>query len=99
MKNFKVLVHNHKAEFFKELLRCLDFVEFEEVESFSEPRIYPGANFEIRPSAGANASQAAMLLSDKVSGKTAALSNEEKMENLRKALRQIDEQRSKNRDR
>ncbi|TAJ12014.1 hypothetical protein DMA11_14575 [Marinilabiliaceae bacterium JC017] len=56
MKNFKVKVENGKADFFKELMKNLDFVEFEEVEAFHEPRIYPGANFEIR-SQKAGASQ------------------------------------------
>lgn len=95
MKSFKVLVHNHKAEFFKELLKNFDFVEFEEVDSFSEPRVYPGANFEIRSSAN---TQHMPLMADKPSLNSTSLSNEDKMENLRKALRQIEEQRSKNRE-
>ncbi len=48
MKNFKVKIDDEKADFFKELLKNLDFVSFEEVDSFHEPRIYPAADFEIR---------------------------------------------------
>lgn len=48
MKNFKIQVDNHKVDFFKQLLDHLDFVSYEEVEGFSEPRIYPAADFEIR---------------------------------------------------
>jgi len=48
MKNFKVQVDNYKADFFKQLLDHLDFVSYEEVEGFNEPRIYPAADFEIR---------------------------------------------------
>jgi transcription antitermination factor NusG len=48
MKNFKVTVDNHKVEFFKTLLDHLDFISYEEVDSFYEPRVYPAADFEIR---------------------------------------------------
>ncbi len=48
MRNFKVKVDDAKGEFFKELLQNLDFVSFEEVDSFREPRVYPAAEFEIR---------------------------------------------------
>ncbi len=48
MKNFKVKVDDAKGDFFTELLRSLDFVSFEEVDSFREPRVYPAAEFEIR---------------------------------------------------
>lgn len=97
MKSFKVLVHNHKAEFFKELMKCFDFVEIEEVESFSEPRVYPGANFEIRSSSATNATNINSVPLDKANIKNVSMSNEEKMENLRNALRLIDEQRNKHR--
>jgi len=97
MKSFKVLVHNHRADFFKELMKCFDFVEIEEVESFSEPRVYPGANFEIRSSSSASAANLNSMQFEKSNLKNATLSNEEKMENLRNALRQIEEQRNKSR--
>jgi hypothetical protein len=97
MKSFKVLVHNHRADFFKELMKCFDFVEIEEVESFSEPRVYPGANFEIRSSSSTSAANLNSMQFEKSNLKNATLSNEEKMENLRNALRQIEEQRNKSR--
>lgn len=97
MKSFKVLVHNHRADFFKELMKCFDFVEIEEVESFSEPRVYPGANFEIRSSSSSSAANLNSMQFEKSNLKNVTLSNEEKMENLRNALRQIEEQRNKNR--
>lgn len=48
MKNYRVKVREDKAEFFEELMRYLDFLDYEKVEGFSEPRIYP--SFEIRSS-------------------------------------------------
>lgn len=48
MKNFKIQVDDHKADFFKQLLDHLDFASYEEVDGFNEPRIYPAADFEIR---------------------------------------------------
>ena len=48
MKNFKVLVSEGEVDFFKALLNKFDFVQYEQVESFAEPRVYPAADFEIR---------------------------------------------------
>ncbi|WP_075589978.1 hypothetical protein [Labilibacter marinus] len=50
MKNYKVQVSEKEARFFVELMDKLSFVQYEEVESFTEPRIYPAADFEIRSS-------------------------------------------------
>ncbi|MGQ1889729.1 hypothetical protein ACT29H_04735 [Thermophagus sp. OGC60D27] len=47
MKHYRIKVRDDKAEFFEELLRYLDFLDYEEVENFSEPRIYP--NFDLNP--------------------------------------------------
>lgn len=47
MKHYRIKVRDDKAAFFEELLRYLDFLDYEQVESFSEPRIY--TNFELRP--------------------------------------------------
>lgn len=47
MRNYRVKVRDDKAAFFEELMRYLDFLDYETVEGFSEPRIYSG--FEIRP--------------------------------------------------
>ncbi len=47
MKHFRIKVRDEKADFFEELLRYLDFLDYEQVDAFSEPRIY--ANFNLRP--------------------------------------------------
>lgn len=47
MKNYRVKVRDDKAVFFEELMRYLDFLDYEKVEGFSEPRIY--SSFEISP--------------------------------------------------
>lgn len=46
MKHYRIKVRDDKAAFFEELLRYLDFLDYEQVEGFSEPRIY--SNFELR---------------------------------------------------
>jgi len=46
MKHYRIKVRSDKSEFFEELLRHLDFLDYEQVESFSEPRIY--TNFELK---------------------------------------------------
>jgi hypothetical protein len=46
MKHYRIKVRDDKADFFEELLRYLDFLDYEQVEGFSEPRIY--TNFELR---------------------------------------------------
>jgi hypothetical protein len=90
MKSFKVQVNNDKAEFFKELLKSLDFVEFEEVEGFYEPRVYPGAKFEIRSNTAVSTS-APTLASEAKAPQNA----DDAMASIRKAMSQIDEQRQK----
>ncbi len=47
MKNFKVIVEDSEVKFFLKLLDNLNFVQYEQVENFTEPRIYPAADFEI----------------------------------------------------
>ncbi|PWE00642.1 hypothetical protein [Marinilabilia rubra] len=46
MKHYRIKVRDDKATFFEELLRYLDFLDYEQVEGFTEPRIY--TNFELR---------------------------------------------------
>ncbi len=53
MKYIKLKVQNHKFEFVKELLSQFNFVEMEVIDSYDEPRVYPGTNFEIRGSKAA----------------------------------------------
>ncbi len=47
MKSYKLMVSDEKAGFVMELLDNLG-ISFSEIEPVAEPRIYPGANFEIR---------------------------------------------------
>ncbi len=49
MERIVIQVENNKADFLKELIGYFDFVEIMKVENIVEPRVYPGANFEIRP--------------------------------------------------
>jgi hypothetical protein len=91
MKNFKVTVDDHKVEFFKTLLDHLDFVSYEEVDGFHEPRVYPAADFEIRSG------------NDKASAKEnekTVSSNDEKLSkdnfrDIRAVISQIDKIRDK----
>jgi len=46
MKNYRVRVRDEKTAFFEELMRYLDFCDYESVEGFAEPRIYPGFEFK-----------------------------------------------------
>jgi hypothetical protein len=46
MKHYRIKIRDDKAAFFEELLRYLDFLDYEQMESFSEPRIY--TNFELK---------------------------------------------------
>lgn len=92
MKNYRVKVRDEKAEFFEELLRYLDFCDYEKVEGFAEPRIYP--SFEIRSqektqkgnprNTGKNKEQ---LFSDP----------EKNLDSLREVMSRIDAMRDKNR--
>lgn len=93
MKSFKVQVQNDKAEFFIELLKNFDFIEFEEVEGFYEPRVYPGGNFEIRSNTAVSTSAP---IKKSIDPKLAAMPDDAK-ESLRKALSQIEEMRKKGR--
>ncbi|MBN2166787.1 MAG: hypothetical protein JW717_10965 [Marinilabiliaceae bacterium] len=88
MKSFRIKVQEDKVQFFYELLTYLGFVEFEQVEDYHEPRIYPGGNFEIR----SGVSSPDDKLKSKVSQK-----NDEGLDSIRKVLNQIEKQRNKNR--
>jgi hypothetical protein len=91
MKSFKVQVQNSKADFFRELLRNLDFVDFEEVDGFYESRVYPGANFELR-------TQSRPATTEKpVAGVPNVTKDADAMANIRKVLSNIDAQRDKHR--
>lgn len=87
MKYIKLKVQNHKLEFMKELLSHFDFIEMEISDAFDEPRIYPGANFEIR-----SAKSAEETSRSKQSGSTP-----EDLEKLRAVINRIDAMRDQTR--
>ena len=91
MKSFKVRVQNDKVQFFRELLKNLDFVDFEEVEGFHEPRVYPGANFEIHSKSGKKNIEEKKLQN---------ISSEDNgLDSIRSVLNKIEEQRNRNKNR
>ncbi len=49
MERFVVEVEKSKAKFFTDLINSFDFAEVINVDNIVEPRIYPAADFEIRP--------------------------------------------------
>ena len=49
MERIVIQVEGDKAAFFRELIDSFDFVEIVKVDNIVEPRVYPAANFEIRP--------------------------------------------------
>ncbi|MFW6275826.1 MAG: hypothetical protein ACOC2M_04250 [bacterium] len=94
MKHYRIKIRDDKAAFFEELLRYLDFLDYEQVESFSEPRIYP--NFELKTREDKE---------DKTSGKKYSVSSKGKenegkgssAESLREVLAKIDQIRDQSR--
>jgi hypothetical protein len=83
MKYIKLKVQNNKLEFMKELLSHFDFVDIEIAESFDEPRIYPGANFEIRST----------KTTDETNRSKSSGPSPEDMDKLRAVINRIDAQR------
>jgi hypothetical protein len=96
MKNYKVRIREEKSEFFKELMKNLDFVEFEEVEAFNEPRVYPGANFELRSDQTEVSGRSTQPDREKRKPRVAA-SPEEEMQRLKDVMTRIDAIRDQNR--
>ncbi len=47
MRNYRVRVRGEKADFFEELLKHLDFCDFEKVDDLSDAGVYSG--FDVRP--------------------------------------------------
>jgi len=95
MKNFKIQVSDKEVIFFMELMDKLNFVQYEAVESFNEPRVYPGADFQIR--SGKNQVDSEV---DTVAQKTAKSipeemenSKKEALNNIRNVISLIDRQR------
>ena len=103
MKHYRIKVRDDKVEFFEELLRYLDFLDYEQVESFSEPRIY--ANFELR--ARQEEEKKGTKRKTKSSGSSGDTTkrgkgkgkeqNESSAESLREVLSRIDQMRDESR--
>lgn len=94
MKNYRVKVRDDKAGFFEELMRYLDFLDYETVEGFSEPRIYP--SFELR------GDQKRGRNSTKNSGKTKGKNEPGSVNNLntiREVMQKIEAMRDKGKKR
>lgn len=89
MRNFRVRVRDEKAAFFEELMRYLDFCDYESVESFSESRIYPGFNFKEKEGEGKPGSKGK---SKRSSGEADSESN---FNNLREVMAKIEAMRDK----
>ena len=96
MKHYRIKVRDDKAEFFEELLRYLDFLDYEEVENFSEPRIYP--NFELKPQLDKDSKN--LIHETNLSKlKNRNIQDESYPDNLREVIARIDEIRDKARKR
>ncbi len=100
MKNFKIQVDEQKVAFFKELLDSLDFVRYEEMEVYSEPRVYPAADFEISSAKKASASSFNRSNENKLASKETLAADQEKekmdaLNNIRNAINQINKKRDR----
>ena len=82
-------MRDEKAAFFEELMRYLDFCDYESVESFSESRIYPGFNFKGK--------EGDVKLSTKGKSKRSSgeADNESNFNNLREVMAKIEAMRDK----
>jgi len=96
MKHYRIKVRDDKAEFFEELLRYLDFLDYEQVESFSEPRIYTNFELKARQSeekkTSKRKSSSGRVGTTKKTGKEQR-ENESSAESLREVLSKIDQMR------
>ncbi|WP_088654636.1 hypothetical protein [Geofilum rhodophaeum] len=91
MKNYRVRVRDEKTAFFEELMRYLDFCDYESVEGFAEPRIYPGFEFKEKEKSTKKGAKGRPV-------KEAGIADlESNMASLREVMSRIDAQRDKNR--
>jgi hypothetical protein len=101
MKNFKVQVDKQKVAFFKELLDSLDFVSYEEMEVYSEPRVYPAADFEISSIKGQGTSsfnrskENKIATNDSLAGADQEKEKMDALKNIRNAINQINKMRDR----
>ncbi|WP_016777981.1 hypothetical protein [Anaerophaga thermohalophila] len=90
MKHYRIKVRDDKAKFLEELLRYLDFLDYEEVENFSEPRVY--TNFELKSSQEKKRKQS-KIKEQAPSAKSKDNKQESSAESLREVLARIDQMR------
>jgi len=91
MRSFKVSVDAKKAEFFKELLDSLDFVSYEEDSSFS---LTKSERKERSHSSGRDAISSSKRKNKKESELDSIESRRKSLEDIRKAMMNIDKLRN-----
>ena len=94
MKHYRIKVRDDKAVFFEELLRYLDFLDYEQVEGFTEPRIYTNFELRARQEKEKKTDKSKEHLYSKHAG-----SDESSGDNLREVLARIDQIRDQARKR
>jgi hypothetical protein len=90
MKHYRIKVRDDKAKFLEELLRYLDFLDYEEVENFSEPRVY--TNFELKSGQEKKRKQG-KIKEQSPSAKVKNNKQEASAESLREVMARIDQMR------
>lgn len=97
MKNFKVSVHINKVDFFKELLDSLNFVNYEDLQVEVEPRLYPGADFEIRSKKNVKENMSSELtqLNAERKAKSSDENRKDALSDIRDAMSKINKLRNK----
>jgi hypothetical protein len=101
MERFVIEVEKRKAKFFNDLIENFDFAKVVKVDSIVEPRIYPAADFEIRPdnqttkrNDKSKKQVSSSITSSDISIKLSALDESEKnLKQIRDAMSAIDRQR------
>ncbi|MBZ4677036.1 MAG: hypothetical protein JG782_1656 [Anaerophaga sp.] len=91
MKHYRIKVRDDKAKFLQELLRYLDFLDYEEVENFSEPRVY--TNFELKSGQEKKKRKQSKIKEQASSAKSKDNKQESSAESLREVLARIDQMR------
>ena len=100
MERITIEVEKGKAKFFKDLINNFDFAEIIKVDNVVEPRVYPAADFEIRPNSNARDRKNANVTnsSQDSNGRHYLLSKSEKnLNQVRDAMAEINRIRDKNR--
>ena len=103
MEKIIIYVDEEKAGFIKELIGYFDFVEIMEVEKAVEPRVYQGANFEIRSKNkvnkivedGADPAHLFDEVQNEIEGRDLTEKERENFRQIRDALSAIERKRNK----